>query len=132
MEINRFQKVFKSAASFVTHRFCHTTDVINLKWLPIVERINYYQLILAHKAIYEKTFSNYLKLTFKNRNERLHKIKNDGFKLLTCKDNTFHGSVSSINELPKNIRSELKYRFFSELIKQYLLDHALARNTNSV
>ena len=68
---------------------------------------------MANKAIYEKTFPNYLKLTFKNRNKRLRKIKNDKFKLLTCKDNTFHGSVSSIfNELPKNITSEMKYNFF--------------------
>ena len=38
--MNRLQKVLKSAASFVTYRFCHTTDAINLKWLPIAERIN--------------------------------------------------------------------------------------------
>ena len=56
------------------------------------ERINYYQLKLAYKAIYEKTFPNYLRLTFKNRNERLCRIKNDEFKLLTCKDNYFNGS----------------------------------------
>ena len=93
----------------------------------------YYQLKLAHKAIYEKTFLNYLKLTFKNRNEKLREIKNDEFKTLRCKDNTFHGSVSSIfNELPKNIRLEMKCRIFSKLIKEYLLDFALARNTNSV
>ena len=55
MEINRLQKVLKSAASFVTYRFCHATDVINLKWLSIAERINYYQPKPAHKAIYEKT-----------------------------------------------------------------------------
>ena len=42
MEINRLQKDLKSAASFVTYRFCHITDVINLKWRPIAERINYY------------------------------------------------------------------------------------------
>ena len=29
MVINRSQKAFKSAASFDTYRFCHTTDVIN-------------------------------------------------------------------------------------------------------
>ena len=133
MEINRLQNVFKSAASFVTYRFCHTADVINLKWLPIAERINYYQLKLAHKAIYEKTFPKYLKLTFKNSNERLCKIKNDDFKLLIYKDNRFHGSASSIfNELPKNIRSEMKCRIFSKLVKQYVLHLALARNTNSV
>ena len=133
MEISSFQKNLKSAASFVTYRFCHTTDVINLKWLPIAKRINYYQLKLEHKAVYEKTFPNYLKLTLKNRNERLRKIKNDEFKLLPCKDNTFHGSVSSIfNEVPKNIRSEMKCRTFSKLIKQYLLDLSLARNTSSV
>ena len=68
-----------------------------------------------------------MKLTFKNRNERLHEIKNDELKLLTCKDDTFHGSVSSIfNELPKNIRLEIKYKIFSKLIKQRLLDVALA------
>ena len=54
MEINRFQKVLKSVASIVTYRFCHATDAINLKWLPIAERINYYQLKLARKTIYEK------------------------------------------------------------------------------
>ena len=113
MEINQLQKVLKLAASFITYRFCHTTDATNLKWLPIAKWINYYQLKLAHKAIYEKTFPNYLKLTFKNRNERLRKIKNDKFKPLTSKDNTFHGSVNSIfNELPKNVRSEMKYRVF--------------------
>ena len=70
-----------------------------------------------------KTFPSYLKLTFKNRNERLCKIKNAEFKLLTCKDNTFHDSVSSIfNELSKNIRSQMTYRIFLKLIKQYLLD----------
>ena len=98
-----------------------------------INRINYYQLKLAHKAIYEKTFPNYLKLTFKNRNERLRKIKNDEFKMLTCKANTFHDSVSSIfNELPKNIRSEMKYNFFSKLIKKNLLNLALATNTSSL
>ena len=115
MEINRFHKVLKSAASFVTYRFCHTTDVINIKWLPVAERINYYQLKLAHKAIYEKTFPNYLKITFKNTNERLRKIKNYKFKLLTCKDNAFHGSVSSIFNKLENIRSEMN--FCSKLIK---------------
>ena len=60
MVINRLQKAFKSAASFDTYRFCHTTDVINLKWLPIAERINYYQLKLVHKAIYEKNLSRLL------------------------------------------------------------------------
>ena len=76
---------------------------------------------------------DYLKLAFKNRNERLCKIKNDEFKPLTSKDDIFHGSISSIlNELPKNIRSEMKRRVFSKLIKQYLLDFALPRNTNSV
>ena len=118
MEINRLQKVLKSAALFVTYRFCHTT-VISLKWLLIAEQINYYQLKLAHKAIYEKPFPNYLKLTFKNRNERLRKIKNDEFKPSTSKDNTFHSLVCSIfNELSKNIRSEMKCRTFSKLIKQ--------------
>ena len=119
MEINGFQKVLKSAASFVTYSFCHTNDVINLKWQPITERINYYHIKLALKATYEKTFPNYLKLTLKNRNERFRKIKNDEFRPLKCKDNTFYGSVSTIfNELPKNIRSEMKCRIFSKLIKQ--------------
>ena len=101
MEINHFEKVLKSPASYVAYRFCHTTDVINLKRLLIAERINNYQLKLA---ICEKTFPIYLELTFKNRNERLRKIKKE-FKPLPCKESTFHGSVSSIfNELPKNIR----------------------------
>ena len=80
-----------------------------------------------------KKLPNYFKITFKNKNERLRKIKNDEFKLSTSKDNTFHSLVCSIfSELPKNIRSEMKCRIFSKLIKQYLLEFALTRNTNSV
>ena len=37
MEINQLQKVLKLAASFITYRFCHTTDATNLKWLPIAK-----------------------------------------------------------------------------------------------
>ena len=84
-----------SYMSYIINIF-DTNDVINLKRLPIAKRINYHQLKLAHKAIYEKTFPNYLKLAFKNRNKRLRKIKNDEFKRLTCKDNTFHGSSCSV------------------------------------
>ena len=96
IEINRFQKVLKSAVlkSFVTYRFCEKTDVITLKWLIIAEQINYYQLKLANMAIYEKTFPNYLKLTFKNRNERLCEIKNYHFKLFICK--TIHFMVQPV------------------------------------
>ena len=54
--------------------------------------------------------------------KKLRKTKNDKFKLLTCRDNTFHGSVSSIfNKLPKNIRSKMKYAIFSKSVKQHLL-----------
>ena len=54
MEVNRFQKVLKLVASIVTYRFYRATDAINLKWLPIAERINYYQPKVVRKTIYEK------------------------------------------------------------------------------
>ena len=103
MEINRLQKVLKSAASFVIYRFCHTTDIINLKWLPIAERINYYQPKLAHKAIYEKAFPNCLKLTFKNRNERLHKIKMTNLNRRQAK--TIHFIVRSVAYLMNYLKT---------------------------
>ena len=102
MERFCLQRVLKSAASFVTCRFCHTTDIVNLKWLPIAERINYYQPKLAHKAIYEKTFPNCLKLTFKNRNERLHKIKMTNLNRRQAK--TIHFTVRSVAYLTNYLK----------------------------
>ena len=131
IEINRLQKVLRSAASFVTYRYSRTSDVINLRWIPMKERIDYYQLKLAHKAIYDETFPEYLKLTFKSRDVRLRNVYECTLPS-NMETTTFKGSISKIfNDLPVNLRSEKKYKTFSRLVKQYQLDLAFARNISN-
>ena len=132
IEVNRLQKVMRSAASFVTHKYCRTSDIINLHWIPMKERIDYYQLKLAHKAIYDETFPEYLKLTFKSRDSRLQNAQE--CTLPSNRDTkTFKGSISRIfNDLPTNLRSEKKYNTFCRSLKQYQLDLAFARNISNI
>ena len=131
IEINRLQKVLRSAASFVTYRYSRTSDVINLRWIPMKEQIDYYQLKLAHKAIYDETFPEYLKLTFKSRDVRLRNVYECTLPS-NMETTTFKGSISKIfNDLPVNLRSEKKYKTFSRLVKQYQLDLAFARNISN-
>ena len=92
------------------------------------ERIDYYQLKLAHKAIYDGNISRIFKATFKSRDVRLLNVHECTLPSY-MKKTTFKGSVSKIfSDLSVNLISEKKYKTFSRLIKQYQIDLAFARN----
>ena len=126
--LRRFQKLLNSIASFVVGRYSTSTDVINLKWLPIDERIDFNIIKLAHKAIHQENFPVYLKLGF-NTNIRSNRIDNQNTLRVPVTQKTFEGKASRIfNDLPSNIRREVNYETFCKLAKTYLLDKALAAN----
>ena len=59
----QFQKVQNTAAGFVLNKYANINDVINTKWLPIEERIEYSLVVMRFRAIYDKNAPNHLKLT---------------------------------------------------------------------
>ena len=61
----RLQKLLKVTCSFVNGRYSNSLDVILLGWLPTSERIDFYIIKLAHKALYVTPFPSFMKLSLK-------------------------------------------------------------------
>ena len=55
----QLQKVQNVAAGFVLNKCANINDVINIKWLPIEERIEFSLVVMNCKAIYDKNFRNH-------------------------------------------------------------------------
>ena len=53
------QKVQNSSAGFALDNI---NDIINIKWLPIEERIEYSLAVMRYKTIYDENVPNHLKL----------------------------------------------------------------------
>ena len=61
----QLQKVQNAAAGFVLNEYPNINDVINIKWLPIEERIEYSLAVMGFKAICDEPVPNHFKLTQK-------------------------------------------------------------------
>ena len=66
-QVKRLQRLQNACAGFVTRRFAGVEDVVKLNWLPVNKNVELNILKLAHKSLYDETFSEYLKLN-------LHKV----------------------------------------------------------
>ena len=128
-DINRIQKAINTTAAYVTGKYCRTSDVLQLNWLPANERMKSSLIKLTHKSIHDDQFPAYLKLNRKIRNSNLRQLTYDLDKVeFTVNDNTFQGKPSRLfNDLPSKLRSEKNYNSFSKHLKSYLIDSALAR-----
>ena len=58
--MNQLQRVQNTAASYVTRRFCRLADVLQLKWLPVVERTELAVAKLAWKSINQANWPKFL------------------------------------------------------------------------
>ena len=61
--LKKLQKLQNGAARFVYGRHVNENDVVNLKWLPVRERISLSLAKLAHKALHNSSWPSYLKVT---------------------------------------------------------------------
>ena len=61
--MKQLQKVQHAAAGFVLKNYTNINDVINIKWLPIEERIEHSLAIMRFKAIYDENVPNHFILT---------------------------------------------------------------------
>ena len=68
-QLHRLQKVQNAAAGFVTKRHANIKDVIDLKWLPVIENIDLAIVKTAHCALHNPDWPSYLRLS-KVQNQR--------------------------------------------------------------
>ena len=66
-QLQRLQRLQNACAGFVTRRFAGAEDAAKLNWLPVNTNVELNILNLAHKSLYDESFSEYLKLN-------LHKV----------------------------------------------------------
>jgi len=63
-QMKRLQRVQTTCASYVFGRCAVLEDLQKLNWLPFIERRDLAMLKIAHKALYEETWPEYLRLKF--------------------------------------------------------------------
>ena len=122
--LKRLQKLIKSTAGYVNSKYSNTNDSVKLGWLPAKERINFALLKLAHKALHNVDFPQYLKLEFKQQHSRSLRSNDDCIKI------KFYGNTSSFrdtcfrtfNSLPLSVRSDTNYKSFAKKLKRHLMD----------
>ena len=109
------QKLLKATCSFVNGRYCNSLDVILLAWLLINERIDFYIINLAHKALYVTSFPSYLKLSFKKLSKNLRSKDELLINNYDKNSNTFIGKARILfNNLPYQIRSISNFKVSQE------------------
>ena len=131
--INQMQRVQNATASFVRRSYSRCADVIDLKWLPVKERIEYSLVKLAWKSLNSVNWPKFLPLERDNRiRPRLTRSNVDNGTKLRCLLNisgSFENETTRLfNELPIICRNSIHYKEFCKLTKKYFLDKALARS----
>ena len=59
-QLQRLQRLQNACAGFVTRRFAGVEDAAKLNWLPVNTNVELNILNLAHKSLYDESFSEYL------------------------------------------------------------------------
>lgn len=129
--LKKLQKLQNAAARFVYGRHANEQDVINLKWLPVKERISLSLVKLAHKALHDVSWPSYLKvtkMTSRGRNLRSETENELNIDTHGCFEGSFaHQAGKTYNELPFNIKNINEYNKFSTKCLNYYFDKAIAR-----
>ena len=129
--LKKLQKLQNAAARFVYGRHTNECDIIDLKWLPVRERISLSLVKLAHKALHDETWPKYLKVNKMNprgRNLRSENENESNIDTTGCFEGSFaHQAGKTYNELPVNIKNIKEYNKFSTKCSAYYFDKAIAR-----
>ena len=119
-----------AAAGFALTKYVNINDVINIKWLPIEERIEYSVAVMGFTAMYHNNVPNHLKLMQKVASTRNLRNINKGILIDTNQQSkTFEKQAGNIlNKLTTNIRSVDTLSVFQTKVKNHFVDQALVRN----
>ena len=127
--MKQLQRVQNSTASFVTNKFCKLPEVLQLKWLPVMERAEFAVAKLAWKSVNNADWPKFLPM--KLRAPTRTRGGNHEALLLPSNniDNTFGACAPKIfNDLPQEVRTCGEYKVFLKKTKSFLFDKALARS----
>ena len=125
--IKRFQRLQNVAAGYVLTRYSNEKDVISLNWLPIIELIDFEISKLAHKALYDESWSHYLSL---NRKKIIRDLRNNDSNMIerSNEKQTFHENFENVfNKLPLSVTEKSNYNMFCNMTKKFYHDKGLTR-----
>ena len=126
--LKRLQRVQTCAASYVKGNYTNIQDVINLKWIPVEENINFNIAKLAFQALNDPGWPSYLPLATETRRRNNMRSEDNGVILERGSISSLQAQVSLVfNDLPKTLRECNSKQKFCREAKNYFLDKALAK-----
>ena len=115
-QIKRLQRVQNTCAALVLRHHAKSSDVLNLNWLPIRERIELSLLKVTHKSLYYEGWPKNLQLEFQ---------RSCSYNLLRFsvprETDTFKSMAArSFNSLPDSVRQLTDYHTFTKATRKHL------------
>ena len=110
----KVQRVQNAAASFVLNRFCSERDVLEVGWLPTLERTQYNTVKLVHKALHKDTWPSSLALIRHNLGRELRSSRATTLQIPLVKGTWQDSAANLFNGLPETVRSCRNFSAFSK------------------
>ena len=129
----KVQRVQNAAASFVLNRFCSEKDVLEVGWLPTLERTQYNIMKLVHEALHKDTWPSSLALIRHNTDWELRSSRAMTLQILLVKETWQKSAANLFNGLTETVRSCTNFSTFSKetyrIIQEEQADDSLNNNT---
>ena len=124
--MKRLQKVQTATASFVLGRYASMEDILKLKWLPVKEHREWGLVKIAHKALYNTTWPDYLRLNVFTHNRCLRSSNSIQLERPLV-SNTLQDLTSQLfNALSAELRSCTNFKTFAKDTHMLYLEKAVA------
>ena len=125
-------KLQKSCASFVKGKFCSTEDMVSIKWLLVLERIDFTVLKMTFKGLLNERIPSNFQISIKEKKRELRTATETIKLTLTSepnyKSNFIKYAKTLYNEVSKPIQEAEKYCAVAPTLKRYLFGKTLARS----
>ena len=127
--MKQLQRVQNATASFVTNKFCKLPNVLQLKWLPVMERAEFSVAKLAWKSVNCADWPKFLPMEFRALIRTRGGNQEALLQIQSCVENTFGSYAPKVfNNLPQEVRKCEQYKVFIKKTKTFLFDKAMARS----
>ena len=121
-QIKRLQRVQNTCAAFVLRHHTKSSDVKNLNWLPIRERIELRLLKMTHKSLYYEGWPKHLQLEFQ-RSCSYNLRSSDAPRLSVPRETDTFKSMAARYYLPDSVRQLTDYHTFAKATRKYLFQN---------
>ena len=109
-----------TCAAFVLRHHTKLSDVINLNWLPIRERIELGLFQMTYKSLYYEGWPNHLQLEFQRSCSYNLRSSDDPRLSVPRETDTFKSMAArSLNSLPDRVRQLIDYHTFAKATRKY-------------